>query len=103
MGRLTRARHRLPEKVVVIHELAPNIVRDEEVVQSRKGVASSSRSTHRQPAMKEETWRKLTAKLPKACAVGFKLFFQEDGEFGPLMTPAEVLALKPTVDYVLFE
>ena len=32
-------RHRLPEKVVVIHELAPNIVRDEEVVQSRKGVA----------------------------------------------------------------
>ena len=34
---------------------------------------------------------------------GFKLFFEEDGEFGPLMTPAQVLALKPTVDYVLYE
>ena len=53
--------------------------------------------------MKEETWRKLTTKLPKGMRVGFKLFFEEDGEFGPLMTPAEVLALKPTVDYVLYE
>lgn len=98
------ARHRLPEKVIVVHELAPNIVRDEEVVQSRKGVALiKSVDGIGSRAMKEETWRKLTAKLPKGMRVGFKLFFQEDGEFGPLMTPAEVLALKPTVDYVLFE
>ena len=43
---------------------------------------------HQQRAMKEETRRKLTAKLPKGMRVGFKLFFEEDGEFGPLMTPA---------------
>ena len=53
--------------------------------------------------MKEDTWRKLTTKLPKGMRVGFKLFLEEDGEFGPLMTPAQVLALKPTVDYVLYE
>ena len=98
------ARHQLPEKVVVVHELAPNIIRDEEVIRSRTGVALiKSVDGIGDRAMKEETWRKLTTKLPKGMRVGFKLFFEEDGEFGPLMTPAEVLALKPTVDYVLFE
>ena len=98
------ARHQLPEKVVVVHELAPNIIRDEEVIQSRKGVALiKSVDGIGSQAMKEETWRKLTTKLPKGMRVGFKVFFEEDGEFGRLMTPAEVLALKPTVDYVLFE
>ena len=95
MGRLTRGPHQLPEKVVVVHELAPNIIRDEEVIQSRKGVALiKSVDSIGSRAMKEETWRKLTTKLPKGMRVGFKLFFEEDGEFGPLMTPAEVLALK---------
>ncbi len=98
------ARHQLPEKVVVVHELAPNIIRNEEVIKSRTGVALiKSVDGIGSRAMKEDTWRKLTTKLPKGMRVGFKLFFEEDGEFGPLMTPAQVLALKPTVDYVLYE
>jgi len=98
------ARHQLPEKVVVVHELAPNIVRNEEVIKSRTGVALiKSVDGIGSRAMKEDTWHKLTTKLPQGMRVGFKLFFEEDGEFGPLMTPAQVLALKPTVDYVLYE
>ncbi len=97
-------RHQLPEKVVVVHELAPNIIRNEEVIKSRTGVALiKSVDGIGSRAMKEDTWRKLTTKLPKGMRVGFKLFLEEDGEFGPLMTPAQVLALKPTVDYVLYE
>ena len=83
MGRLTRARHQLPEKVVVVHELAPNIIRDEEVIQSRKGVALiKSVDGIGSRAMKEETWRKLTAKLPKGMRVGFKLFFRRMASSG---------------------
>ncbi len=98
------ARRQLPEKVVVVHELAPSIIRNEEVIKSRKGVALiKSVDGIGSRAMKEDTWRKLTTKLPKGMRVGFKLFFEEDAEFGPLMKPAQVLALKPTVDYVLYE
>lgn len=98
------ARRQLPEKVIVVHELAPNIIRSEELIKSRKGVALiKSVDGIGSRAMKEDTWRKLTTKLPKGMRVGFKLFFEEDAEFGPLMTPAQVLALKPTVDYVLYE
>lgn len=97
-------RHQLPEKAVVVHELAPNIVRGEEVIRARQGVALiKSVDGIGDRAMKEETWRKLTTSLPKGMRVGFKLFYEEDREFGPLMTPAQVLALEPTVDYVLYE
>jgi hypothetical protein len=98
------ARHQLPEKAVVVHELAPDIIRDESVVMERIGVALiKSVDGIGTRDMKESTWRKLTTKLPKGMRVGFKLFFEEDREHGPLMTPAQVLALRPAVDYVLYE
>jgi hypothetical protein len=34
---------------------------------------------------------------------GFKLFFVEDARSGPLMRPSEVLALRPSPSYVLYE
>jgi hypothetical protein len=34
---------------------------------------------------------------------GFTLFYDEDTRSGPLMTPAEVLALVPQPEYVLYE
>jgi hypothetical protein len=34
---------------------------------------------------------------------GFKLFFDEDAERGPLMTPRQVLALHPKPEYVMYE
>jgi hypothetical protein len=34
---------------------------------------------------------------------GFKLFFDEDTRHGPLMTPKQVLALRPKPEYVLYE
>ncbi len=52
---------------------------------------------------KEETWRKLVKPLPEGIHTGFKLFFEEDREHGRLMTPAQVLKLKPRPEYVLYE
>lgn len=98
------ASHDLPEKVVVFHELTSRIVRQESAVKSRKGVALvKSVDGIGSRAMKEETWRNLTAVLPKGVHPGFKLFFQEDAKIGALMTPPQVLALKPLPEYVLYE
>jgi hypothetical protein len=98
------ARSDLPQKVVVFHQLAARIVRQESAIKSRKGIALvKSVDGIGSRRMKEETWGKLTGTLPKGVHPGFKLFFQEDSERGALMTPAQVLALKPMPEYVLYE
>jgi hypothetical protein len=98
------ARDQLPEKVVVFHQLAGRIVRQESAIRPRPGVALvKSVDGIGSRAMKEDTWRKLTKSLPKGVHPGFKLFFAEDREHGALMTPSQVLALKPTPEYVLYE
>ena len=96
--------HRLPEKVMVFHQVAPSIVRQErrlrhhpgvEIVKSVDGIGS--------PGAKVATWRRLTTGMPGYFRGGFKLFYEEDRRSGPLMTPAQVLALRPQPDYVMYE
>ena len=103
LSTFTRA-HGLPEKAMVVHQLAPRIIHRIQDVRTHAGVAIvlsvdgiGARSD------KEATWRKLVKPLPVAVRPGFKLFFEEDREHGKLMTPAQVLALKPTPDYVIYE
>jgi hypothetical protein len=56
------------------------------------------------PKAEQETWRRLVVDPPSDVRPGFKLFFSEDAaRGGRLMTPAEVMALRPTPDYVLYE
>jgi hypothetical protein len=104
---LVRARN-LPQKIMVVHQLAPKVVRHLErlrpfpgvvVVKSVDGIGS--------PAAKTDTWTRLVAgldRLPGRVHPGFKLFFSEDARGASvLMTPAQVLALRPTPEYVLYE
>ena len=55
------------------------------------------------PGAKTATWKKVIGVTPKVVHPGFKLFYVEDRQHGPLMTPAQVLALNPTPEYVLYE
>ena len=94
----------LPEKAMVVHQLAPRIIHRVQDVRRHPGVEimlSVDGIGSRQD--KEATWRKLVKPLPSAVRPGFKLFFEEDREHGKLMTPRQVLKLKPTPDYVLYE
>ena len=54
-------------------------------------------------ADKLKTWRKLTRKPAAGVHAGFKLFSTEDTRHGPLMTPAQVLALRPRPEFVIYE
>lgn len=97
-------KHNLPEKVMVVHQLRLDIVKNEAGLKRHPGVvAIKSVDGIGSPAMKLQTWRTLTKKMNPVFHPGFKLFYQEDAEFGPIMRPKAVMAIKPTPEYILYE
>ncbi|GLY19169.1 hypothetical protein Kisp01_61830 [Kineosporia sp. NBRC 101677] len=98
------AEKQLPQKPFVVHQLASRIISDVPGLRARRnlGFVISVDGIGSREA-KEETWRKLVKPLPEGIHTGFKLFFEEDREHGRLMTPAQVLKLKPRPEYVLYE
>jgi hypothetical protein len=101
---LVRA-NKLPEKVFVFHQLSPRIVSNEKALTKHPGVVtikSVDGIGAREDKLK--TWGKLTANLPRGVVhAGFKLFYTEDARQGPLMTPAQVMTLKPRPEFVVYE
>ncbi len=96
--------HRLPQKVMVYHQLNAGIVRGEEQLTEHPGVALvKSVDGIGAAADKVGTYQRVIATLPPFVHPGFKLFYAEDTRSGPLMTPGEVLALVPQPEYVLYE
>ncbi|MEO6998823.1 MAG: hypothetical protein ABI112_12135 [Terracoccus sp.] len=97
-------KHDLPEKALVFHQLRVSIVSDETAIRRHAGVVIiKSVDGIGNPAEKTKTWTSLTTNLPPAVNPGFKLFYEEDTRQGKLMTPKQVLALRPEPDYVLYE
>jgi hypothetical protein len=95
---------KLPEKVFVFHQLSPRIVSNERALRKHPGVVTiKSVDGIGHPTDKLKTWAKLTVNLPTSVHAGFKLFYTEDARQGPLMTPAQVLALKPRPEFVVYE
>ncbi len=98
------AEHGLPEKVMVYHQLHPRIVDHPEQLRRHPGVVPIvSVDGIGTASQKTDTWRQVLAETPPHVYRGFKLFYEEDRRAGPLMTPAQVLALTPRPEYVLYE
>jgi hypothetical protein len=96
--------HDLPEKVMVYHQFHAATVADEKALQPHPGVVVvKSVDGVGVPADKVATWKRLTPGLSPHVHTGFKLFFAEDARRSALMTPAQVLALRPQPGYVLYE
>ncbi|MFJ7219018.1 hypothetical protein [Amycolatopsis sp. NPDC098790] len=104
LGGLAEA-HRLPAKVMVYHQVASSVVRDEELLLAHPGVAPVKVVDGIGSASaKKATWKTLMTTRPEHVRPGFKLFFDEDTRRGAaLMTPADVLALSPVPAYVVYE
>ena len=98
-------RYDLPEKVMVYHQVARSVVRRESGLKAHDGVVViKSVDGLGHPGPKKNTYRVVNKSTPKFVHAGFKLFFTEDRRHGGrLMTPREVLALKPRPEYVLYE
>ena len=98
-------RYDLPEKVMVYHQVARSVVRKESGLKDHDGVAVvKSVDGLGPPGSKINTYRVVNKTTPKFVHAGFKLFFTEDrDDGGRLMTPKEVLTLKPRPEYVMYE
>jgi hypothetical protein len=98
-------RYNLPEKVMVYHQVARSVVRRESGLKAHDGVVMiKSVDGLGHPGPKRHTYRVVNKSTPKYVHAGFKLFFTEDRRNGGrLMTPQEVLGLKPQPEYVMFE
>ncbi|WP_198955307.1 hypothetical protein [Kineosporia sp. R_H_3] len=109
--------HDLPEKLVVVHVLAPSVLRSPGALRRRPGVRwVRSADGIGTPAAKRRSWERVQAggvrdpaavEAPTGAGVlrpGFKLFLVEDERGSSrIMTPPEVLALAPAPDYVCYE
>ncbi|STD12931.1 Uncharacterised protein [Dermatophilus congolensis] len=94
----------LPEKVMLYHQLRADIVRETGPMKPRDGVVQMvSVDGIGSPDMKIATWNSIMRMKPKHVYPGFKLFYQEDATFGPIMKPEAVLGLTPSPFYVLYE
>jgi hypothetical protein len=98
-------RYDLPEKVMVYHQVARSVVRRESGLKDHDGVVMiKSVDGLGHPGPKKNTYRVVNKSTPKFVHAGFKLFLTEDRRRGGrLMTPQEVLALKPRPEYVMYE
>ncbi|GAB3575318.1 hypothetical protein GCM10027445_37590 [Amycolatopsis endophytica] len=99
------ARHGLPEKIMVYHQVAVSVVEDIAGLKRHSGVAVVNVVDGIGSAgAKKATWDMVMKRRPPHVNAGFKLFYQEDTRGGQaLMQPEEVLALNPEPVYVVYE
>ena len=96
--------HDLPEKVMVYHQVHASVVEDEGDLRPHDGIAIiKSVDGIGPPQDKIWTYDRVNENKPEHVVAGFKLFYEEDGVYGPVMTGDAVLDLVPRPQYVLFE
>ena len=93
------ARRGLPEKVFLLHQFRPEMIRHVERVRHRDHLALVQHvDGFGTPAEKMATFRRVAR--PRQFTLGFKLFYDEDV---PRMRAATVLAIRPRIDFVSFQ
>ena len=90
----------LPQKLVVIHQFTLDMIDDRSKLKARKGLAITLNADgFGTQAAKLDKYRSFT-RGPKRLKHGYKLFYKEDTD---LMTPKEVMRMKPRPDFVVYE
>jgi hypothetical protein len=99
LDQLTQAKN-LPQKLVVIHQFTQDMITQRERLKQRKtlGIVLNADGFGNQ-ANKLSKYHAFT-RGPKTFLRGYKLFFKEDTD---LMTPREVMRMKPRPDFVVYE
>lgn len=102
-ARLSRLRRRLdlPEKLLVIHEFTAEMITDRDQLRDRPGIATvlNADGFGDQPN-KVSKYRQLRPEPGSPLDSGFKLFYREDRN---LMSPEQVLDLRPSPDLIVYE
>jgi hypothetical protein len=92
--------HDLPDKLFVVHQFTSSMIENKDRVQQRLGLALTMNvDGFGDRSNKESKYDLFTSELTRFHN-GFKLFYEEDTN---LMTPRQVLALRPPPDLVVYE
>jgi hypothetical protein len=99
LGRVVR-KYRLPEKLLIVHQFTQSMIRDKRALRRRAGVALvlNVDGFGDQPN-KISKYNDFTHPRTRFRS-GYKLFYKEDTN---LMTPRQVLRLRPRPDLVIYE
>lgn len=92
---------RLPQKLVVVHQFTDSMIRDKRDLKVRPGVdlvLNADGFGTRQA--KEAKYRQLAPPKRSGLFPGFKLFYEEDSG---LMSPRQVMRLRPKPDFIVYE
>lgn len=99
LSRLVR-RHKLPDKLFIVHEFSLTMLPDRQDIVQRPGLELVFHADGEgAPASKVAVYRQLHFPGPPIGS-GFKLFFTEDTR---LMTPARVMRLTPQPDIITYQ
>ena len=99
LSRLVR-RHRLPEKLLVLHRFTTDMIQNERALETRPGVALTVNvDGFGDRPNKISKYHQLTDRR-RGRHHGFKLFYEEDTN---LMGPKQVLRLRPAPDLIVYE
>jgi hypothetical protein len=93
---------RLPQKLLVVHQFTDDMIAAREMLEERPNVATVLNSDgFGDIPQKKVKYDELSPQGPtREFDAGFKLFYLEDF---PVMTPKQVLDLKPQPDLVVYE
>jgi hypothetical protein len=90
----------LPEKLFLVHQFTPGMIRNKGRIKRREGLALTFNvDGFGTPANKISKWELFTGQRPRA-ANGYKLFYKEDID---LMSPRQVMRMRPRPDLVVYE
>ena len=99
LDRLVRDEN-LPQKLVVIHQFTHDMISDRADLKSREGLAITLNADGFGTQANKISKYKDFTRGPKVFKHGYKLFYDEDTD---LMTPAEVMGMKPRPDFIVYE
>jgi hypothetical protein len=99
LSRIVR-RHRLPEKLLVVHRFTGDMIRDEDALRRYPGVALTVNvDGFGDRPNKRSKYREFT-RGRRDRHHGFKLFYREDTH---LMRPRDVMRMRPPPELVVYE
>jgi hypothetical protein len=96
------ARYRLPQKLLVLHQFQPSMIRDEPRLDVRHDdlaivIHMDGEGT---PADKQQTWQTVTAAAPAGVFFGWKNFYVKDH---PMMGPRQTIIRMPRLSMISYE
>jgi len=99
LARIVRE-NRLPQKLLAVHSFSPDLLTGDTRLRSRSGVALVIDANAIGPLEEKRTVYRAVGQARPGLFRGLKLFFEEDPA---LLTPAQILALEPPPDVVVYE